>query len=83
MNAGHVNGRLAQRMGSSTPLYEGAEENLALSANGLESRAIKGNKDFQDAYLAAGGANATFQFHPRATTRGRTGARSCKPSSRT
>jgi hypothetical protein len=83
MNAGHVSGRLEQRMGSSTPLYEGAEESPALSANSLESRAIKSNKDFQDAYLAVGGANATYQFHPWATTRARTGARSCKPSSRT
>jgi diacylglycerol O-acyltransferase / trehalose O-mycolyltransferase len=64
MNAGHVSGRLAQRMGSSTPLYEGAEESLALSANSLESSAIKSNKDFQEAYLAVGGANATYQIPP-------------------
>jgi hypothetical protein len=34
------------------------------NANSLESMAIKGNKDFEDAYVKAGGHNATFNFPP-------------------
>jgi diacylglycerol O-acyltransferase/trehalose O-mycolyltransferase len=48
--------------GGSTPLDEGADPNQAFNANGLESMAIKSNKDFQDAYAKAGGSNATFVF---------------------
>ncbi|HTY27090.1 MAG TPA: alpha/beta hydrolase-fold protein, partial [Mycobacterium sp.] len=35
-----------------------------LSANSLESMAIKSNRDFQTAYVQAGGNNATFNFPP-------------------
>ena len=50
--------------GGSTPLDEGADPNLAMSANSLETLAIKSNKDFQDAYVKAGGRNASFHFPP-------------------
>ncbi len=50
--------------GGQTDLDQGADPGLALSANSLESMAIKSNKDFQSAYVAAGGANATFNFPP-------------------
>jgi diacylglycerol O-acyltransferase/trehalose O-mycolyltransferase len=50
--------------GGATPLDDGADPNLAMSANSLETLAIKSNKDFQDAYVGAGGRNATFQFPP-------------------
>jgi diacylglycerol O-acyltransferase / trehalose O-mycolyltransferase len=48
--------------GGATDLDAGADPNVALSADGLEGIAIKSNKDFQAAYSAAGGSNATFQF---------------------
>jgi diacylglycerol O-acyltransferase/trehalose O-mycolyltransferase len=37
---------------------------VALSANTLESLALRSNKDFQTAYTKAGGRNATFNFPP-------------------
>jgi diacylglycerol O-acyltransferase / trehalose O-mycolyltransferase len=51
-----------QIAGSSAGLDEGADPGQALNADGLEGIAIKSNKDFQSAYLKAGGSNATFQF---------------------
>src|SRR6476469_1072480 len=48
--------------GGATDLDAGADPNQALNANGLEGLAIKGNKDFQAAYVKAGGNSATFQF---------------------
>ena len=48
--------------GGATPLDEGADPNQAFNADSLEGMAIKSNKDFQAAYLKAGGSNATFQF---------------------
>ncbi|AQT82164.1 diacylglycerol acyltransferase/mycolyltransferase Ag85A [Mycolicibacterium litorale] len=50
--------------GGQTDLDQGADPGQALSANSLESMAIKSNKDFQAAYVAAGGTNATFNFPP-------------------
>ncbi len=48
--------------GGQTDLDVGADPGAALSATSLESMAIKSNKDFQAAYTAAGGSNATFEF---------------------
>jgi diacylglycerol O-acyltransferase / trehalose O-mycolyltransferase len=48
--------------GGATPLDEGADPNQAFNADSLEGMAFKSNKDFQAAYLKAGGSNATFQF---------------------
>ena len=48
--------------GGATPLDEGADPNQAFNADSLEGMAIKSNKDFQAAYLKAGGSDATFQF---------------------
>ena len=50
--------------GGSTPLDGDADPNLAMSANSLETMAVKSNKDFQDAYVKAGGRNASFHFPP-------------------
>ncbi len=50
--------------GGQTDLDQGADPSVAFSANSLESLAIKSNKDFQAAYVQAGGANATFNFPP-------------------
>jgi diacylglycerol O-acyltransferase/trehalose O-mycolyltransferase len=50
--------------GGQTDLDAGADPSQALSATSLESMAIKSNKDFQAAYTAAGGTNATFDFPP-------------------
>ena len=50
--------------GGTTPLDVNADPNQAFNANSLESMALKSNKDFQTAYLGAGGTNATFQFPP-------------------
>ncbi|WP_234794310.1 alpha/beta hydrolase [Mycolicibacterium flavescens] len=50
--------------GGATPLDVNADPNLALAASSLETLALKSNKDFQSAYLAAGGNNATFDFPP-------------------
>jgi len=50
--------------GGQTDLDQGADPNLSFSASSLESLAIKSNKDFQAAYVQAGGANATFNFPP-------------------
>ena len=50
--------------GGQTDLDAGADPNQALSATGLESMAIASNRAFQAAYVAAGGANATFDFPP-------------------
>ena len=50
--------------GGQTDLDQGADPNQSFSANSLESLAIKSNKDFQAAYVQAGGANATFNFPP-------------------
>ena len=48
--------------GGATPLDDGADPNQTLNADSLEGMAIKSNRDFQAAYLKAGGSNATFQF---------------------
>ena len=40
----------------------GADPSQALNADGLEAIAVKSTKDFQAAYIKAGGSNATFQF---------------------
>jgi diacylglycerol O-acyltransferase/trehalose O-mycolyltransferase len=50
--------------GGQTGLDQGADPSLSFSANSLESLAIKSNRDFQAAYVQAGGANATFNFPP-------------------
>ncbi|WUI29110.1 esterase family protein [Mycobacterium sp. NBC_00419] len=50
--------------GGQTDIDQAADPSLALSANSLESMAIKSNKDFQAAYTSAGGTNATFSFPP-------------------
>ena len=50
--------------GGQTDLDQGTDPNQSFSANSLESLAIKSNKDFQAAYVQAGGANATFNFPP-------------------
>ncbi|WP_407667636.1 alpha/beta hydrolase [Mycolicibacterium arseniciresistens] len=49
--------------GGATPLDTG-DPGQALSATSLEATAITSNKAFQQAYTAAGGRNATFQFPP-------------------
>ena len=48
--------------GGATALDAGADPSQALNADGLEGIAVKSNKDFQAAYIKAGGSNATFQF---------------------
>ena len=48
--------------GGATPLDEGADPNQAFNADSLEGMAFESNKDFQAAYVKAGGSNATFQF---------------------
>jgi len=50
--------------GGQTPLDVNADPNQEFNANSLESMALKSNKDFQAAYQAAGGNNATFIFPP-------------------
>jgi diacylglycerol O-acyltransferase/trehalose O-mycolyltransferase len=50
--------------GGSTPLDQGADPNQAFNASSLEGMALKSNKDFQEAYVKAGGTNATFVFPP-------------------
>jgi diacylglycerol O-acyltransferase / trehalose O-mycolyltransferase len=45
-----------------TELDAGADPGRALNADGLEGIALRSNKDFQAAYIKAGGSNATFQF---------------------
>lgn len=50
--------------GGGTPLDEGGDPAQALNAASLESLAIGSNKRFQQAYTAAGGRNATFNFPP-------------------
>jgi diacylglycerol O-acyltransferase/trehalose O-mycolyltransferase len=50
--------------GGTTPLDINADPNQAFNANSLESMALKSNKDFEAAYLKAGGRNATFRFPP-------------------
>ena len=48
--------------GGATDVDAGADPNQVLNAKGLEGLAVKGNKDFQAAYVKAGGNNAKFQF---------------------
>jgi diacylglycerol O-acyltransferase/trehalose O-mycolyltransferase len=48
--------------GGKTELDANADASQDFNANSLESMAIKSNKDFQQAYVAAGGHNATFNF---------------------
>src|SRR4051794_6508799 len=48
--------------GGATERDAGADPAQALNADGLEAIAIKSNKDFEAAYMKAGGSNATFQF---------------------
>jgi diacylglycerol O-acyltransferase / trehalose O-mycolyltransferase len=43
-------------------LVAGADPAQALNADGLEGIAFTSNKDFQAAYMKAGGSNAAFQF---------------------
>jgi len=50
--------------GGGTPLDEGADVAQAWNATSLESLAIGSNMRFQEAYVAAGGRNATFNFPP-------------------
>ncbi|ODQ91730.1 alpha/beta hydrolase [Mycolicibacterium holsaticum] len=50
--------------GGVTPLDVNADPNQVFTAHSLETMALKSNKDFQAAYAAAGGTNATFQFPP-------------------
>src|SRR5271166_4975290 len=50
--------------GGQTDLDANADPSQQFNANSLESMAIKGNKDFEDAYTKAGGHNATFNFPP-------------------
>nr|WP_102145210.1 alpha/beta hydrolase family protein [Mycobacterium sp. QGD 101] len=50
--------------GGTTSIDQGADPNLQFSADALEKIAYDGNKDFQEAYLKAGGKNATFHFPP-------------------
>ena len=66
--------------GGQTPLDQNADPNQALNATSLESLAIGSNKRFQEKYLA-GRRHATrpSTSRRRATTPGRTGARSCRP----
>jgi diacylglycerol O-acyltransferase/trehalose O-mycolyltransferase len=46
------------------PLDENVDPGQSFNANSLESLAIGSNKRFQEKYVSAGGANATFQFPP-------------------
>jgi diacylglycerol O-acyltransferase / trehalose O-mycolyltransferase len=48
--------------GGATAVDVNADPSQALSADGLEGIALKSNKDFQAAYINAGGSNATFEF---------------------
>ncbi len=48
--------------GGATAIDDNADPSQALNADGLEGIAVKSNKDFQAAYIRAGGSNATFQF---------------------
>jgi diacylglycerol O-acyltransferase/trehalose O-mycolyltransferase len=48
--------------GGATDLDQGADPGQALNAGSIEGLAVKSNKDFQAAYIKAGGGNATFQF---------------------
>jgi diacylglycerol O-acyltransferase / trehalose O-mycolyltransferase len=48
--------------GPGTNLEAGADPAQALNADGLEGIAFTSNKDFQAAYVKAGGSKATFQF---------------------
>ena len=48
--------------GGATAIDENADPSQALNADGLEGIAVKSNKDFQAAYIKAGGSNATFEF---------------------
>ncbi|MGV0581634.1 alpha/beta hydrolase family protein [Mycolicibacterium elephantis] len=50
--------------GGVTPLDVNADPNQVFAAHSLEAMALKSNRDFQAAYLAAGGANASFHFPP-------------------
>lgn len=50
--------------GGSTDLDLNADPGLAMSANSLESMAIQSNNQFQEAYVKAGGSNATFNLPP-------------------
>lgn len=56
--------------GGLTPLDAngpGLDPGQALSAHSLEAMAISSNLAFRDAYVAAGGRNATFEFPPAGT----------------
>ena len=48
--------------GGATAVDDNADPSQALNADGLEGIAVTSNKDFQAAYIKAGGSNATFQF---------------------
>jgi diacylglycerol O-acyltransferase/trehalose O-mycolyltransferase len=48
--------------GGAPDLDAGADPTKALSADSLETLAMRSNKAFQSAYVKAGGSNATFQF---------------------
>ncbi|WP_448430158.1 alpha/beta hydrolase [Mycolicibacterium sp. XJ2546] len=50
--------------GGITPLDANVDPNQVFTAHSLESMALKSNKDFEKAYRAAGGTNATFVFPP-------------------
>jgi diacylglycerol O-acyltransferase/trehalose O-mycolyltransferase len=48
--------------GGATAVDENADPSQTLNADGLEGIAVRSNKDFQAAYIKAGGSNATFEF---------------------
>lgn len=50
-----------------------------VGADSVESMAVKNDKDFQTAYLTAGGNNATFEFPYQGNHAWRTGVRNCEP----
>ena len=50
--------------GGGTPLDMGTDAIQAFNASSLEAMAMGSNRNFQDAYINAGGSNATFQFPP-------------------
>jgi diacylglycerol O-acyltransferase/trehalose O-mycolyltransferase len=50
--------------GGNSPVNENPDPNQQFNADSLEGMAIKSNKDFQEAYVKAGGSNATFVFPP-------------------
>jgi diacylglycerol O-acyltransferase/trehalose O-mycolyltransferase len=54
--------QVSRIVGNGTRLWIYCAPGQALEADGLEEIAAKSNKDFQAAYINAGGGNATFHF---------------------